>query len=148
MARKCLLFQAQSGVFSACHSSLIEGSGRFCKVLSVQRPGSGQCQQPLRPPWEWRLSPASASPSPSLAKTPEDGNNGGQGGLGWGKENLKIIHLINSDTHPWSQSFDLHFLPWIKFNWNYIFSTNFAETSNSATTLPSYFPPSPLSWDS
>lgn len=114
MACKCLLFQAQSGVFSACHSSLIEGSGRFCKVLSVQRPGSGQCQQPLRPPWEWRLSPASASPSPSLAKTPEDGNNGGQGGLGWGKENLKIIQLM--DTHPWSQSFDLHFLPWIKFN--------------------------------
>ena len=64
-----------------------EGSGRFCKVLSVQRPGLASVSslgQP-RPPWEWRLSPASASPSPSLAKTPEDGNNGGQGGLGWGK---------------------------------------------------------------
>ena len=64
-----------------------EGSGRFCKVLSVQRPGLASVSslgQP-RPPWEWRLSPASASPSPSLAKTPEDGNNGGQGGLGWGR---------------------------------------------------------------
>ena len=58
---------------------------KYCQSRGRVWPVSAASARLPRPPWEWRLSPASASPSPSLAKTPEDGNNGGQGGLGWGK---------------------------------------------------------------
>ena len=81
-----------------------EGSGRFCKVLSVVSLGQSQSASPAsarlpRPPWERRLTPASASPFPSLAKTPEDGNNGGQGGLGWGNRESQDNP---TNTHLWS----------------------------------------------
>ena len=110
----------RSGGFSACHSSPRHGRGQarrgqwpFLQSIVSCEPGLECKLSPAsarlpRPPWERRLTPASASPFPSLAKTPEDGNNGGQGGLGWGKRESKDNP---TNTHLWSETFHLNFLP-------------------------------------
>ena len=116
------------------------GQWPFLQSIVSPEAGSGQCQQP-RPgcpglPGSGGCLRPQPLPPPASQKLPRMAITEGRAGWGGGRENLKMIQLIHSDTHPWSQTFNLHFLPWIEFNWNYIFSTNFAETSNSATSLP------------
>ena len=125
--------------FSACHSSperavavfakYCQSRGRVWPVSAASAspglPGSGGCLRP-RP-----------LPPPASQKLPRMAITEGRAGWGGGRENLKIIQLIHSDTHPWSQTFNLHFLPRIKFNGKYIFFYKFCGNIKFCDKPPS-----------